>query len=970
MHRNRNTANQPMTVAVPTADELGRAPDHRSAPITRAPATLNEVAQKRLACALRWAALGQYVVPVTAGSKRNSIRWKSLISNDPRVIERWITVEYPNCNFGLIMGRGYVCVDVDVRNGKVGMTSLGQLTHGDMSVFNQTFYVKTPSDGRHYYFLSDIATAKRNKAYQDIDFKVSGYITSPYSVTDEGMYEPLKDSFDEAIEIDPDIPAKLTHSYSAYGRCAPVSDVSSDQATADLSEEPLDAQASGELARYLEQTDPSLPYQQWVEVLFACLALYPNQDTVALVEQWSQRSRTKWDKKQFEATVGSFDQGRATKHPRRILARAMRFFPAATARLRLEVAEVDERQTREMSGAVLDRVVGMLGRRRITVSSSHRDALGCIADCMVRGLFTRTAFRKAFPLETGMGKTTLVAALCAELIERDIDKAVLIALEQREQLRNFHSQLVDLGVSVDRIAVFHSGAGENGLTPVRIDDAKRFNILLACHNGVRVGAVQEIRAQQLMEYIDGQGHLVSRNLVIWDESLIDAKVSYLPKSELLSAVATALALCDSALAEDRVWISEHQNAVEKLTEFLREAQERIVPERMGSFVVPAMPLSSDEFKPVLKHLRDNHRLGRGHEEALLVLFEWSKNQEIDAVTVGGEVVVCQYNATINEAFDKVAVLDASCLIRDLSLADPKLELERLPVTKSYQDVTIRWQEGRAGKGSFIGDQGTVHNEAVREQLLGLVRSEYPRDQELVIFHHKSNASYINETLKMVRDIRGVDGAPVHLLHFGLHRSSNDYRNAQRVFFWGVQYRDRLELAASLYAQFDRSVLTLSEDEVRSVLISEVAESIYQAMSRGNSRQLIDGRAGRQVIDLPMNRKDWIDVRPLLETVMPGVQVTETTNAASSTANGMRERKVLELVDAIAQYLSNVPADQSVVSSRKVRQAVLPNGTANDPVWRDAKDAIELVDGWTPSERGFEREPTEGSREQIAPTVPA
>lgn len=78
------------------------------------------------------------------------IKWKTKSSNDPEQIKKWAK-QWSDVYFCIHLEKSRLCViDVDRKKGKNGFRSLEQW--GELP---KTFTVKTPNNGRHYYFKSD-----------------------------------------------------------------------------------------------------------------------------------------------------------------------------------------------------------------------------------------------------------------------------------------------------------------------------------------------------------------------------------------------------------------------------------------------------------------------------------------------------------------------------------------------------------------------------------------------------------------------------------------------------------------------------------------------------------------------------------------------------------------------------------------------------------------------------------------------
>jgi replicative DNA helicase len=116
------------------------------------------------------------VVPIPAGGKRPRLSaWQDAATTDPDLIEQWWQ-QWPGDGIGIACGAvsGLFVVDVDVSDGKPGLSTLAELeaTHGELP---ETYTVRTGSGGWHYYFRWDPARPIRNGKLGDaIDIRGEG----------------------------------------------------------------------------------------------------------------------------------------------------------------------------------------------------------------------------------------------------------------------------------------------------------------------------------------------------------------------------------------------------------------------------------------------------------------------------------------------------------------------------------------------------------------------------------------------------------------------------------------------------------------------------------------------------------------------------------------------------------------------------------------------------------------------------
>lgn len=118
----------------------------------------------------RYEALGFYLFPVQSSKiPYKDFKWRDLSSRDHLQWQEWAD-EYEGCAWAIDCGKsGLAVIDVDPRNGGSEAPFIGY----------QTYQVKTPSGGAHFYFLG---TAPCGTPLQGVDLKSSGgYVLCPPS---------------------------------------------------------------------------------------------------------------------------------------------------------------------------------------------------------------------------------------------------------------------------------------------------------------------------------------------------------------------------------------------------------------------------------------------------------------------------------------------------------------------------------------------------------------------------------------------------------------------------------------------------------------------------------------------------------------------------------------------------------------------------------------------------------------------
>jgi hypothetical protein len=279
-------------------------------------------------------------------------------------------------------------------------------------------------------------------------------------------------------------------------------------------------------------------------------------------------------------------------------------------------------------------------------------------------------------------------------------------------------------------------------------------------------------------------------------------------------------------------------------------------------------------------------------------------------------------------------------------------------------------DAKSSKSSFSNPEtGKEHFAAFETHLLAQMRGGYQRDWPGIVFCHLENEDRVKEAVERCKVEAQWGDAPVHVLHWGQHRATNRYRDCRWVFFWGVQYLPRGAVAALAIGQVGRLDYHFMDREIQGIIESEISEGIYQALSRGHSRQVIEGEAGPQVVDLVLPGDVARNVLPLLEQVMPGVTITQLAPECFAREPRKNAQGYIELARRFAAYLEEVPANTAKISARKINKHFGVDGNA-DAVRNAYKYLLsELRPDWVATRRSLVRRVQQagGERREIVET---
>ena len=161
-----------------------------------APLALDLVAQNTRSLHLAARAYAQGGIPVfpcAVGGKTPLVRWSEVATTDPAVIDRW-WAETPDANIGLVMGGGWLAIDLDEKDGRSGGLSY-ELADGPVD--RRWPAQVTPSGGLHYLVRTDLEGLRnvtRRGVGGGLDLRtMGGYILgAPSRVLVNGVLVPYR----------------------------------------------------------------------------------------------------------------------------------------------------------------------------------------------------------------------------------------------------------------------------------------------------------------------------------------------------------------------------------------------------------------------------------------------------------------------------------------------------------------------------------------------------------------------------------------------------------------------------------------------------------------------------------------------------------------------------------------------------------------------------------------------------------
>lgn len=858
--------------------------------------------QQKLETALNFAKKGIKVIPLHSNTKIPILKdWTNRGTlNDLQILD-WHQ-KHDDCNFGLLTGDNLVVLDVDNKNNKEGSKVLEAL--GD---FSNTFTVSTASGGLHYYFKTKENLKSRNFG-NGLEIKSLGsQVLAPCSIINNVEYKILNDT--EFAEF----PMCLYEAFKSSKNTD-----SKDYSNNILKQFDWSEQQKNALSNTLDSIDPNLDHDSWLEVIFATFNLYgKHEETIDLLINWSSSS-TKFSAKVFWKKVNSYNPNHTEKLGYPTLSEMQWKYPKKGKSLKKnEFGNLIQK-------SLTEKVIELLNDHGNTPSKQHISALESITSAMSHGIDSADKFRIAFPLETGMGKTTCVIALACLL--EPLNKSLLVCSEQIEQLIEMRDSMIKAGVNEANIGIYHKVNNVN-LASIKLEEMHNYQFLLVSHSRVHNDS-KSSTSERLLKYENGK-----RSLTIWDESLITTEAYYCSLYEMVNAINDWISRYSGKKKEGRC-SKNNSDDYEKLNNYFLQVKELFDSEINETIL--EIPYVSDEIlnRNLINTIVTNYL----YKSVLDTLIKFNQFGKVRITKGKDGTSIVQFDQLVDDCFDKIIVMDASSRIRKLMNFDKSLTVHPLGVNKTYKNIEILHADVKSSKSSF--EVNGSHLKDYLNEFQHLLKNEIPSDKNIIIFCHKDIKQEIMTWAQDLYPLRQI-----HVLSWGQHKATNKYSHVEYVFTCGILYRDWKEISSSIIAQTGSLNYLLLDHDVQETYYSEQAELLYQGFSRGNSRNTKDGIAGKQTIYMFHPKEDYSKVMTYLRRVMHGVQ--ESRYQPKYLIQGRKNAiDYLELASAIRDYLTSMGDDVMQLSKAIIRKTLAPELNSNSKTWRKAILKVESeLKGW-------------------------
>jgi hypothetical protein len=597
-----------------------------------------------------------------------------------------------------------------------------------------------------------------------------------------------------------------------------------------------------------------------------------------------------------------------------------------------------------LTRAAFDILTSDLERRGNVLSDMHRAALFELVDTFSGYAAGLESGRKAFPLPTGMGKTSAVVAFITALDKLGYSVPVSVAASKVEALCCVKRELIEHGVSPDRIGLKHavSGASE----PSTGNEERLYQ--LVTHARVRSGKDFELFGTY-------KGN--PRALCLYDETLLRADCIAFNELQVRMALGAlaplAAELGEADLLAVEAYLSECSSIIKATLDQLKASGD---PLSQGLPV--ELPFREEDTLHAWALLLTRHSsVLKSYGDILGQLLAVSQESLQVLTTPQGQGVVSVRQA-VPAALRDVVILDASTPIRELARMDPTIttvESFAQGDLKSFEAVEVFQLLAAGGRSSVEQTYRMAKTEtsAVSREVVDIIRRELAQDPQrcFLMFSFTARGGLdVQSQLRadLIRAGIEVDACQgdgkkqFNFLTWGRHEGTNGLEHCQTVILAGVLHRAHIEIAAAIKGQQAHLHASTPGDLVRHVVESELAHCVYQAASRGSCRRVDMGKAMPMRLHL-IHR--GLSLKTTLDKVMTGARwsYVEPRHMTKATAEG----RAAAMLGQLLEHLRKLPEGVQKVSTRACKAAMsLPTDTATKSAFTRSLELLTMEDhGW-------------------------
>mgnify|MGYP003110234953 CR=1 FL=1 len=569
---------------------------------------------------------------------------------------------------------------------------------------------------------------------------------------------------------------------------------------------------------------------------------------------------------------------------------------------------------------------------------------------MTAQAFGDTHGRFVAPLPTGSGKTTAIVAWVAELVSTwDEEVPICVSMFTVEALCRLYRALLTAGLTSDQVGLIHSqedSASEQSLEKDKDTGVFPYRqVVLVSHSRLRDGDLSKFF------HVGSQ----PRALTIFDESLVT--------TESKSIEAIHLNAAHGAIAN----VSQELNLSDLpdyLDEFSRWYSNALSGPKSGAVTFRLPDLTAQQSRVVRQQFAifEKHASASGQQRDA-VTQAISLTGQTGRLIQDGKARLVFPTPNFPDEIENMLILDASYLMKLAERADEtiqsgeealrKLTDDQVNLSgfKAYENVTIKCLPVPSGRDAIRGDLNEGPKDILGE-VIECVR-KIPGSECVLIVTFKNlghaDLSGSEHLLKLLAKAgidaeepapgKSLDQRRINVLTWGQEASLNDFGFCQHVILYGMNHQNSAVLAG-LYLGARRDIkANYSPANLAAHKCAEVAQSAFQALSRGSCRLMTNGQAHRMTGYVMSKSQQQLD---FLSRLMPGAKFEEWS-AVNLHDEVERDREVLRVRQLMQCYFDDQFRNDAPmkISGVKLNKLIQPQeGTSRKTIQRRIKAAME------------------------------
>jgi hypothetical protein len=605
-----------------------------------------------------------------------------------------------------------------------------------------------------------------------------------------------------------------------------------------------------------------------------------------------------------------------------------------------------------------------LERHGNTLSDDHRRAVSAIPEMAELILKGHLQGRFRFGLPCGAGKTTAVRAVLRAIHLLGLPYRVAVACSKVEELCALKRTLQrDDGLPEESIGLMHSyvhspaaaNIGRDGFASEPSEGHDR-QFLLVTHASVH--------SERLRPWMR------DRALVFFDESLIVGEAQTL---NLMSDAAPCVVGEWGDLKARAEFFPELAACVAWFDALVNRLKAEVTKPDGSEIKTVQLEPPDNSLTASFKRLKLFALDRLPNLARLLELTERAEELRV-FVASGANRSLITYRTSVPDELQNVIVLDASDPIRELvhhdrrmtraedvmdSLADYRTREGGLASIKRHARVQFHVANDSGGRDTmrkaFSENDGAAMPWAI-EKLVRLVKSK-PEDSFLIFTYRDRDKVQFATTILKSLEKAGIDCSSmdergnfrINIQTWGKETATNAYSHCQNVVLLGVLFQPQDSVAGRYLGQVDDVRSPLLASELRRLVFSECAHSIYQAINRACMRQVdaIEGVAQAKACNVYLWHRDS-DIQRRLTPVLQG---TPEWIPWREVGEEMNSQDVSRHIAAHLNMLEK--SGERSISLRKLKAEVAP--AALHTCWQMARDsALKVCSSWTIDGRSLVR----------------